>query len=697
MRSSADCCSGSCAVVRRLVPEIDLALPGVASVMKEAYSDRARDQDTAWAEYVSGLSGAHLTPFEEQWKRYLELYEERSETDGPPLAWTPSSDEIESSNLSALMKRVGCSTFGELHRWSVTERARFWEEIIAWLGIVFDTPPTQVLSPGERPSEERWLVGAQMNCVDSCFRASEDSIAIVSASEDSPGLMKMTYGQLEEAVNRFAGGLVGMGLESGDRIALYMPMTPECVVAYLGAIRAGCQVVSIADSFSPAEVRRRIEIAGAQAIVTATGYRRGRKWIALYEKILEAAAPRAIVIDNPGGGPCGLRKGDRAWKDVLESRPLRLRAVTSPDTPINILFSSGTTGDPKAIPWTHLTPIKVAMDGAFHQDIRARDVVAWPTNIGWMMGPWLIFAALINRATIALYEGSPISSRFTDFVADSGVTILGVVPSLVRAWRSQETVPPGLWRNVRVFSSTGEPSQRQDYLWLMSRAAYRAPVIEYCGGTEVGGGYISGSVVQPASPATFTTPALGLDFHIFDPDDFRQRPDGSGVVFIEGPSIGLSQSLLNRDHWVEYHEGCPKGPRGELLRRHGDEIAVLPKGFFRAHGRADDTMNLGGIKVSSLEIERVANEHDLVSECAAVGLQRGGEGAEELVLVVVPSSKVDDALQLQRDLSDLIAQRLNPLFVISEIVISSELPRTASNKVMRRSLRARLSSQRTAS
>jgi acetyl-CoA synthetase len=313
--------------------------------------------------------------------------------------------------------------------------------------------------------------------------------------------------------------------------------------------------------------------------------------------------------------------------------------------------------------------------------------VAWPTNIGWMMGPWLIYASLINGAAMALYEGIPTGDSFARFVRDAGVTVLGTVPSLVRAWRSSDSIAFGDWDGVRVFSSTGEPSNREDYLWLMSRARYRAPVIEYCGGTEIGGGYITGTVVQPASPATFTTPALGLDFFILDDRGDPVAVGGEGELFLAPPSIGLSETLLNRDHDEVYYADCPAGPKGEVLRRHGDQMVHLPEGYFSAHGRADDTMNLGGIKISSRQLETAIDEHDAVYESAAIAVQIGDEGPERLVVYAVTHADVD-AERLEKELGALIAERINPLFRIHDLVITDSLPRTASNKLMRRNLRS---------
>jgi acetyl-CoA synthetase len=264
--------------------------------------------------------------------------------------------------------------------------------------------------------------------------------------------------------------------------------------------------------------------------------------------------------------------------------------------------------------------------------------------------------------------------------------MLGLVPSIVRAWRAMD-VPHGLdWNRIRAFSSTGEPSGRGDYLYLMSLAGYR-PVIEYCGGTEIGGGYITGTVVQPASPSTFSTPALGMAFHILDD---AGRPSGQGELFLEPPSIGLSNRLINQNHHEVYFKDVPTGPAGETLRRHGDEMQALPGGYYRACGRADDTMNLGGVKVSSAEIEGTVAGSAGVSETAAIAVTPHGGGPSRLVIYAVPEPGASpDRFKLRMQMQRAIATGLNPLFKVDDVVVVDALPRTASNKVMRRMLRNR--------
>jgi acetyl-CoA synthetase len=402
----------------------------------------------------------------------------------------------------------------------------------------------------------------------------------------------------------------------------------------------------------------------------------------MFDKVVEAGAERCVVVDTGAGRP--LREGDIAWRDFLADAGPFDSVPGGPAGHVNVLFSSGTTGSPKAIPWTHLTAIKSAMDGHFHHDIHGEDIVAWPTNLGWMLGPWLIFATLINNATMALYDDAPTGRGFIDFVGDAGVTVLGFVPSIVAAWRASRVLDDAGWTEVRVLSSSGEASVPDDYAWLM-RAAGGVPVIEYCGGTEIGGGYIAGTVLHAAVPATFTTPALGLDVRILDEEG---RATDNGEMFIVPPSVGLSQELIGRDHHEVYYAGVPKAD--VPLRRHGDHMERLPNGYYRALGRTDDTMNLGGVKVSSAELERVVGAVDGVSEVAAVGVQPPGGGPSRLVIYAVPEpGVVPDSEAWRRLMQQQIRSELNPLFKIDEVVVAGTLPRTASAKIMRRELRAR--------
>jgi acetyl-CoA synthetase len=261
--------------------------------------------------------------------------------------------------------------------------------------------------------------------------------------------------------------------------------------------------------------------------------------------------------------------------------------------------------------------------------------------------------------------------------------MLGVVPSLVKTWRNTCCMENLDWSAIKLFSSTGECSNADDIRWLMSRAGGK-PVIEYCGGTEIGGGCITGTVTRPCVPGTFNTPALGLDFLILD--EAGQSAE-NGELFIVPPSIGLSTTLLNKDHHEIYFAGTPKNSSSETLRRHGDQMEKLPGGYWRGHGRADDTMNLGGIKISSAEIEQVLQSVSNVAEVAAIAVSPGGGPSQLVIYAVCSGTKIlckndlADAMQLA------IRRDLNPLFKIHDLILVDALPRTPSNKVMRRTLR----------
>jgi acetyl-CoA synthetase len=602
-----------------------------------------------------------------------------------PVSWWPDESTVERANVTQVQRALGLTSYADFYRWSVENKAAFWETAVNRLGITFHQPYQQVLDLADGPEHARWLPGARLNIVESCFRAPTSKTALVTRDEAGHE-QRWTYGELDMLTQRVAAGLTDLGLVPGDRVGLYMPLSAEAVAAYLGIIRAGMVAVLIADSFSAGELERRLALADAKLLITVDAYAYNGKPLVVYDRVKQARCTRAVVV---AATDVALRPNDLPWTDFL-GQPKATYHEANPDDVISILFSSGTTQEPKAIPWTYLTPIKCATDAHFHQDVQPDDVLTWTTGMGWMMGPWAIFAALMNRATLALFVGSGASPQFGQFVQDMGITVLGTIPSLVRVWRSTQVVEAYNWP-VRVLSSTGEPSSADDYFYLMWLTGFRAPIIEYCGGTEIGGGYLTGSTAQPAAPATFTTPTLGTELRFRDEASGQLAPVQSGEVFIVPPAIGLSQRLLNRDHHQEYYADMPSLPDGTLLRKHGDTYRVLGQlgdtTFYRSGGRTDDSMNLGGIKVSAVEIEKVLNRHPAVQETAAVAVAPPDGGPEQLVVHYVAATEMpSDALQ--KELQKMLSTQLNPLFRIQRLVEQSLLPRTASNKLQRRLLRS---------
>ncbi|KAF3437940.1 hypothetical protein FNV43_RR20696 [Rhamnella rubrinervis] len=640
---------------------------------------------------------------------------------GPdPPAWTPDPDNAVSTNIGQLLERRGkeflgssykdpISSFSDFQKFSVSKPEVYWKTILDEMNVSFSVPPQCILREdvsGERhfshPGGE-WLPGAFVNpannCLSSnCKRNLDDTMVLWrDEGKDDLPVNKLTLMELREEVWLVAHALKELGLDKGSAVAIDMPMDVNSVVIYLAIVLAGYVVVSIADSFAPREISTRLRISKAKAIFTQDVIVRGEKRIPLYSRIVEAESPMAIVIPTRGSGfSIKLRDGDISWHEFLERvRDFNKYEFAVENQPIeaftNILFSSGTTGKPKAIPWTQATPLKAAADAWCHLDIQKGDVVCWPTNLGWMMGPWLVYASLLNGASIALYNGTPLGSGFAKFVQDAKVTMLGVIPSIVRTWKSTNIVAGYDWSTIRCFGSTGEASNVDEYLWLMGRARYK-PVIEYCGGTEIGGGFVTGSLLQAQSLAAFSTPAMGCSLYILGNDGhpIPQNQPGIGELALGPLMLGASTTVLNANHYDIYFKGMPFWS-GKVLRRHGDMFELTSRGYYHAHGRADDTMNLGGIKVSSVEIERICNEVDArVLETAAIGVPPPGGGPEQLVIAVVfkdSNNPKPDLNQLRMSFNSAVQKKLNPLFRVSRIVPLQALPRTATNKVMRRILR----------
>jgi acetyl-CoA synthetase len=397
--------------------------------------------------------------------------------------WTPTSEFVATTNLAWLMRRVGVGSYAALHEWSVRHREEFWALAIERIGMRFRRRYDRVADLSAGAESPHWLPGARFNVVESCFASPADATAIIHQAEDGE-MASLTYGELQALAGRVAANLRRLGFQPGDALAILMPMTAEAVAIYLGIVAVGYAVVGIADSFRPTEIATRLRISEAKAIFTQDVLLRGGKTLPLYENAVEAGAPRAIVLAAHDRLACPLRAGDCAWSDFLSIDAELEVTPRDPADAVNILFSSGTTGEPKAIPWTQTTPIKCAMDAHFHQDVHPGEVLVWPTNLGWMMGPWLIFGSLMNRATIGLYYGAPTGRAFGEFVQDSRATVLGVVPSLVKTWRTSGCLHGLDWSAIKLFTSTGECSQADDMRWLMQQAGGK-PVIEYCGGTEI--------------------------------------------------------------------------------------------------------------------------------------------------------------------------------------------------------------------
>jgi len=597
------------------------------------------------------------------------------------IIWTPTESDIKKTNIYQTMQDLQLDEYREFYKWSIENREEFWNKSIEKIGIPFKKKYTSIIDLTNGVKQPKWLPNSKLNIVDACFQNDDDAIAVIFQKEGGE-LQKVTQKELENLVNRIANSLLAQGLQKGDFIAIDMPMTLQAVAIYLAGIKAGIPVATVADSFTPNEIEVRLKITKPKIVFTQDVMLRAGKKLPLYQKVLDAKASKIVVIPALTELSVELRKQDLLWEDFLVENTNFTSVKQNPENTITVLFSSGTTGEPKAIPWNHTTPIKAAIDGYYHHDIHLNEVIAWPTNLGWMMGPWLVFASLINKATVALFYGAPIGKEFGEFVSNAKINMLGLVPSIVKHWKNTKCMEGLDWNVIKCFSSTGEASNPAEYKYL-SQLANNKPIIEYCGGTEIGGGYVTSTLVQPNIASVFSTQALGTEFVLLDEN---YQPTDKGELFLVPPILGLSNTLLNRDHDEVYFKDTPT-LYGKILRRHGDRLEYLGNGYYKAQGRVDDAMNLGGIKVSSLQIEAVINDLNFVKEAAAIAVSPKDGGPSILVVYYVENNQDGNKKERFDLVKNAIRKKLNPLFKLSDLVKTDKLPRTASGKVMRKNLR----------
>ena len=647
--------------------------------------------------------GSQLTLKQQQWADFLLQNKNQpfttilntfrklfSESD-LPIVWTPEKYPI-TSNVKHWMNELGFNNYQDFYTWSIDKKEDFWKTAISHIDLKFNVPYHSILTSAEKPDDITWLQDARFNSVESCFLADPNQTAIYFQSERSDAITTITFEQLFKKVRSYAAGFIKHEIKPKDRILLYLPFSIEAIASYLGLIYIGAEPVLVSDSFSSSELKKRIDIIHAKAVITTDTYVYADKIIHVLPKVVEAEPVSIILHSSEIKNTLSIRNNtsDILLSDLERIPPTTLKPYyhSSKDI-ISILFSSGTTKEPKALPWLATTPIKCATDGMLLQDIHEGDVVTWTSGMGWMMAPWLIFASLLNKASIAVYNGAYSKKEFIDFTIKTKVTVLGTIPSVVKSWRAQNVEQLKDW-SVRIFSSTGEPSDTEDYLYLMYLNQFKAPIIEYCGGTEIGGAYISSTVELPNALSYFNTPAPGSEMILVNANKEIITQKDTGEVFLVPPAIGLSQQILNKDHEEEYYTNLPSFSTYPVLRKHGDGYSTEVFNnilYYKSIGRTDDSMNLGGIKISAVEIESVINKHEAVLESAAVAYQEPNGGPEKLAVFVQLKNASIKTETLQQELQKIIQSELNPLFRISILIFKDTFPRTASNKLMRKDLR----------
>jgi acetyl-CoA synthetase len=617
---------------------------------------------------------------------------------GGEIVWRPSPEIIERANLTRFMRMHDIEDFDSLLERAASDVAWFTEAVVDFLGIRFRKPYERIVDLSRGIAWPRWCPGGVMNITDTCLdkhlaTPTAQSLALIWEGEEGTSVA-LTYAELARDVNRMANALRALGLGKDDSIGLFMPMTPEVVIALLAIAKIGAVILPLFSGYGAGAVANRLADAGARALITADGFpRRGR--VVPMKQTADSAAARVptlkhMIILRRTGVMVDMQSGrDHWWHDIIESQSDKAEAEsTSAQDLLMIIYTSGTTGRPKGAVHTHCGfPIKAAQDMAFGMDVHPGDRVYWMTDMGWMMGPWLVFGALLLGATCVIYDGAPdhpAPDRVWRLVERHRINSLGLSPTFVRALltHGEEPVKRHDLSSLRLFGSTGEPWNPQPWMWLFDVVgASRLPIINYSGGTEISGGILMGNPILPLKPCAFSAPCPGISADVFDENGQPIRGK-VGELVIKAPWIGMTRGFwkdpdrYERTYWSRWPD----------VWVHGDWAAVDNDGMWYIFGRSDDTIKVAGKRLGPAEIESVLVDHPAVVEAAAIAIPDPIKGGALVCFCVLAGD--GDAAGLEAKLIDLVTGELGKPLAPRAIYFVADLPKTRNAKVMRRILRS---------
>jgi acetoacetyl-CoA synthetase len=587
--------------------------------------------------------------------------------EGTPL-WEPPADLREGSELARFMEKHGHADYGALWQWSVDDLEGFWAAVWEWFDVSASQPYERVLGRREMPGAE-WFPGARLNYAEHAFRhARPDVPAIVHASESQP-LGEVSWDELHGQVARCAAGLRRLGVGPGDRVGAYLPNVPEAVVAFLACASIGAVWSSCAPEFGVPTVIDRFAQIEPKVLIAADGYRYGGKDFDLRDRVaqLEAGIPSLEhTVSVPGG-----------WEQLL-SEPAELTFEQLPfDHPLWVLYSSGTTGLPKAIVQGQggilLEHLKKT---SLHLNLAPDDRFFWFTTTGWMM--WnLLVGGLLTGSTIVLYDGKPDPHGLWAFAEQAGATCFGISAGFIGACM-QAGVEPGRDNDLsRMHSlgSTGSPLPVEGFEWIYEHVKSDVWLFSTSGGTDVCTAFVGGCPLLPVYAGELQARALGAAVYAFD-DEGRTLEDEVGELVLTEPMPSMPLYFWN-------------DPDGERLResyfatfpgvwRHGDWIKVNARGGAVIYGRSDSTINRGGVRMGTSELYSAVEGNGDVLDSLVVDVPSEDASESTMWLFVVPRDALDE--ELVQTLRRRIREHCSPRHVPDRIVAVEDVPRTLSGK-----------------
>jgi acetyl-CoA synthetase len=594
------------------------------------------------------------------------------------VVWRPDTATVEHANVTRLLRRAGVDSYAELQRRSWEEPEWFWPLCIEDLGIEFSQPFERVLDDSRGPEWATWFGGGQIsiaqNCVHRWAERTPDAIAAVGLGEDG-SRREVTFAALSRDVTRLAERLVALGVEPGDRVAIFLPMSPEVAVASHAIAHIGAIQVPIFSGFAAPAVAQRLEASDAKVVITQReSFRRGKPvpMLAILEEAMDAADSTADVVPAPF---------------ELDGLPGLLPALeVESEQPYLLTYTSGTTGKPKGV--VHVQGgflVSIAREACYQADLHDGDVMHFATDMGWIMGPWTVVGAGALGATIVFAEGAPDfpADRLWRTVEQERITSLGLSPTLARALLPHGA-PESDLGSLRTFVTTGEPWNPEPYRWLFEDVGgSRVPIINCTGGTEVGACFLSPTPAGPIKGCSVGGPALGMAMDIVTEDGSSLVGTGEvGELVCRRPFPGMTRGFWgDPDKFIETYWSRLPG-----IWVHGDWASADEDGFWFLHGRSDDTLNIAGKRIGPAELESAAVGHPAVREAAAIGVPHPVKGETAWIFCCL----LPGAEATADDVKAHVASELGKAFAPERVLFVDALPKTRSAKIVRRALRAKV-------
>jgi acetyl-CoA synthetase len=619
-----------------------------------------------------------------------------------PHAYPPSAEFTEQANATA-----------DLYEQAEQDRLAFWgtqANRLSWA-----KPFTDVLDWSGAPVA-KWFVGGALNvaynCVDRHVEAGNgDRVAIHWEGEPVGDSRTITYAELKDEVCKAANALTDLGLVAGDRVAIYMPMVPEAIVAMLACARLGVMHSVVFAGFSATALKARIEDAEAKLVITTDGQFRRGKAVSLKDGVDEAVSPgtpgekstveHVLVVRRTGIDTPWTKGRDLWWHDVVDAASTEHEPEAfDSEHPLFLLYTSGTTGKPKGIMHTtggFLTQTSYTHFNVF--DVKPETDVFWCTaDIGWVTGhSYIVYGPLSNGVTQVVYEGTPASPnehRHFEVIEKYGVTIYYTAPTLVRTFMKFGRAIPDAHdlSSLRLLGSVGEPINPEAWRWYRDAfGGNETPIVDTWWQTETGSIMISPLPgVTAAKPGSAMTPLPGISAKIVDDDGNQLEPgtdrgeQANGYLVLDQPWPSMLRGIwgdperFTETYWSRFAE------QGWYFA--GDGARYDADGNIWVLGRIDDVMNISGHRISTAEVESALVGHSGVAEAAVVGASDDTTGQAICAFVILAANTPDNA-DMVEELRAEVAKEISPIARPREIHVVPELPKTRSGKIMRRLLR----------